>query len=69
MSAQGEGRAWVFGDNIDTDVLAPGKYMKFGIAEIARHCLESVVPEFAAGVQPGDLVVARRNFGAGSSRE
>ena len=63
------GRAWVFGENIDTDVLAPGRYMKFGIEEIAKHCLESVAPAFAASVRPGDVVVAGRNFGAGSSRE
>ena len=63
------GRAWVFGDNVDTDVLAPGQYMKLGIEEIARHCLESVDPAFAAGVKAGDVVVGRRNFGTGSSRE
>jgi 3-isopropylmalate/(R)-2-methylmalate dehydratase small subunit len=63
------GLAWVFGDNVDTDVLAPGKYMKSGIEELARHCLESVDPGFAGGVQPGDVVVGRRNFGTGSSRE
>jgi 3-isopropylmalate/(R)-2-methylmalate dehydratase small subunit len=62
-------RAWVFGDNIDTDVLAPGQYMKSGIEELARHCLESVDPAFAGGVRPGDVVVGRRNFGTGSSRE
>ena len=63
------GRAWVFGDNMDTDVLAPGRYMKFGIEEIARHCLESVEPRFAAEVRSGDIVVGGRNFGMGSSRE
>lgn len=68
MSVQA-GRAWVFGDNLDTDVLAPGLYMKFGIDEIAKHCLESVRPEFAATVRPGDVVVGGRNFGVGSSRE
>jgi len=62
-------RAWVFGDNLDTDVIAPGRYMKFGIEEIARHCLESVAPGFAKEVRPGDIVVGGRNFGAGSSRE
>jgi 3-isopropylmalate/(R)-2-methylmalate dehydratase small subunit len=62
-------KAWVFGDNIDTDAIAPGRYMKFGIDEIARHCLESVDPSFAAGVRRGDVVVGGRNFGAGSSRE
>lgn len=63
------GRAWVFGDNIDTDVLAPGLYMKGSIAELARHCLEAVDPRFAAEVRPGDIVVGGRNFGMGSSRE
>ncbi len=63
------GRIWRFGDGVDTDAMAPGKYMKLPIEEIARHCLEDVSPEFAAGVQPGDLVVAGRNFGIGSSRE
>lgn len=63
------GRAWVFGDNVDTDVLAPGQYMKSPIEELARHCLESVDPSFAREVRAGDVVVGRRNFGAGSSRE
>jgi 3-isopropylmalate/(R)-2-methylmalate dehydratase small subunit len=62
-------RAWVFGDDVDTDVLAPGRYMKLPIEEIAGHCLEAVDPSFAATVRPGDVVVAGRNFGAGSSRE
>ena len=62
-------RTWVFGDNLDTDVIAPGRYMKFGIEEIARHCLESVSPAFAREVRRGDIVVGGRNFGAGSSRE
>ncbi|MBX3485620.1 MAG: hypothetical protein KF737_19045, partial [Phenylobacterium sp.] len=63
------GRAWVFGDNIDTDVLAPGLYMKGSIAELARHCLETVDPRFAQEAKPGDVVVAGDNFGMGSSRE
>ena len=63
------GRAWVYGDDLDTDVLAPGKYMKFGIEEIAKHCLEMVDPAFAASVSQGDVVVGGRNFGTGSSRE
>jgi 3-isopropylmalate/(R)-2-methylmalate dehydratase small subunit len=63
------GRAFVFGDNIDTDVLAPGIFMKFPIATIATHCLEAVDPAFAASVRPGDVVVAGKNFGVGSSRE
>ena len=59
----------MLGDNVDTDVIAPGRYMKLGLAEIAPHCLESLLPEFARSVKPGDVVVAGRNFGAGSSRE
>jgi 3-isopropylmalate/(R)-2-methylmalate dehydratase small subunit len=62
-------KAWVFGDSLDTDAIAPGRYMKFGIEEIARHCLEAVDPSFARTVRPGDLLVAGRNLGAGSSRE
>jgi 3-isopropylmalate/(R)-2-methylmalate dehydratase small subunit len=62
-------RAWVLGDDVDTDAIAPGRYMKFEIEEIAQHCLESVLPEFARTAKPGDVVVAGRNFGAGSSRE
>ena len=63
------GRAFIFGDNIDTDVLAPGRYMKGPVEELARHCLEAVAPDFAKDVRPGDVVVAGRNFGIGSSRE
>ncbi len=63
------GRAWVFGDNVDTDVLAPGLYMKGPIAELARHCLEALDPRFAREARPGDMVVAGSNFGMGSSRE
>jgi len=62
-------RAWVLGDNVDTDVIVPGRYMKFGIEEIAKHCLEAINPEFSTLVEHGDVVVAGRNFGAGSSRE
>ncbi|MCM0020056.1 MAG: 3-isopropylmalate dehydratase [Tagaea sp.] len=63
------GRAFVFGDNIDTDMLAPGLYMKFAIGEIAKHCLEAIDPDFAKTVRAGDLVVGGENFGMGSSRE
>jgi 3-isopropylmalate/(R)-2-methylmalate dehydratase small subunit len=63
------GRAFVFGDNIDTDVLAPGQWMKLDAAGLARHCLEAVDPDFARSVRPGDIVVAGANFGLGSSRE
>ncbi len=62
-------RVWRVGADIDTDALAPGAYMKFGIDEIARHCLQRVRPEFAAQARPGDVLVAGPNFGIGSSRE
>jgi 3-isopropylmalate/(R)-2-methylmalate dehydratase small subunit len=64
-----EGRAWVFGDDINTDVMAPGLYFKSPMDEMARHCLEAVNPDFARNVRPGDIVVAGRNFGVGSARE
>jgi 3-isopropylmalate/(R)-2-methylmalate dehydratase small subunit len=60
---------WKLGADIDTDVLAPGAYMKHGIDVIAQHCLEAVRPDFATKVQPGDVLVAGPNFGIGSSRE
>ena len=63
------GRAFVYGDGINTDMLAPGIYMKHQIATIATHCLESVDPDFARTVRPGDVMVAGRGFGIGSSRE
>lgn len=62
-------RAFVFGDDIDTDALAPGRYMAGGIDVLATHCLEAVDPDFAASVRPGDVIVAGKNFGMGSSRE
>lgn len=62
-------RAWVFGDDIDTDVLAPSAYMKRSVEEIAKHCLEALDPEFAAAVRPGDAFIAGENLGVGSSRE
>ncbi|WP_066737730.1 3-isopropylmalate dehydratase [Cupriavidus sp. D384] len=63
------GRIWRFGDDVDTDAMAPGLYMKSGLDELARHCLENLRPEFPAHVRPGDIVVAGTNFGMGSSRE
>jgi 3-isopropylmalate/(R)-2-methylmalate dehydratase small subunit len=66
---QDGGRAWFFGDEVDTDVLAPGIYMKGSMEEMARHCLETVDPAFAPGVKTGDVVIAGANFGIGSSRE
>lgn len=64
-----EGRAWLFGDDVSTDLMAPGLYFKATMEVMARHCLEAADPAFAAGVQPGDILVAGRNFGMGSARE
>ena len=65
------GFVWKYGDNINTDVLFPGKYTYTVVNpdEMARIAMEDLDPEFAKGVQPGDIVVAGRNFGCGSSRE
>ena len=62
-------KVWHVGDDVDTDALAPGAYMQHGVDVIAQHCLENVLPQFALDVRPGDIIVAGRNFGIGSSRE
>lgn len=64
-----EGRAWVFGHNIDTDAILPGRYLSAPLNEAARHAFESIAPDWAEAVQSGDIIVAGRNFGCGSSRE
>ena len=70
MQTQLRGKAWTFGDSIDTDMITPGKYLAIidpkGLAE---HLLEGKDPEFAKRVKPGDIIVAGQNFGCGSSRE
>lgn len=63
------GQAWVFGDEINTDTMAPGLYFKEPMSVMAQHCLEAVDPTFARDVAPGDIVVGGRNFGVGSARE
>ncbi|MFQ5634590.1 MAG: 3-isopropylmalate dehydratase [Gammaproteobacteria bacterium] len=63
------GRAWLFGDGIDTDVMAPGRYFKEPQEVMARHCMEAIDPRFADAIRPGDVIVAGRNFGIGSARE
>ncbi len=69
MSESIEGRAWVFGDNIDTDVIVPGKYLVHDLPEIAKHVMDGIRPGFAQEITAGDIVVGGRNFGNGSSRE
>ena len=58
-----------YGDNINTDIITPGKYMELSIQEMAQHAMEGVDAEFASKVAPGDILVAENNFGSGSSRE
>ncbi len=64
------GQTWKYGDNVDTDVIIPARYLSMSTAqELARYCLEDLDPGFAGAVQPGDVIVAGENFGCGSSRE
>ena len=63
------GRVWKFGNDISTDVLSPGRYAVDPVEVRKLHVLESENPSFASGIEPGDVVVAGRNFGCGSSRE
>lgn len=63
-------RAWVFGDDVDTDQIIAGRYLvKADPRELARHVMEAIDPKFASKVRQGDVIVAGRNFGCGSSRE
>lgn len=64
-----DGKAWVFGDNINTDLLAPGHAMRLEPREMAKHTLSAINPDFASTVKAGDVIVAGDNFGCGSSRE
>jgi 3-isopropylmalate dehydratase small subunit len=64
------GKAWKYGDNVDTDVIIPARYLNVSTAEeLAPHCMEDLDPSFAGAVQTGDVIVAGENFGSGSSRE
>jgi 3-isopropylmalate/(R)-2-methylmalate dehydratase small subunit len=65
-----EGTAHVYGPNVDTDVIIPARYLTSTEAEeLAQHCMDGIDPGFVSRVRPGDLIVAGRNFGSGSSRE
>jgi len=66
-----KGRVWKYGDDVNTDVIFPGKYtyQPMEPAEMAEHAMEDLDPTFAKKVQPGDVIVAGKNFGCGSSRE
>ena len=64
------GRVWKFGDNVDTDVIIPVQYTTgTDIKEMAEHCMEGLAPLFSSKVHNGDIIVAGKNFGCGSSRE
>lgn len=64
-----KGKVWNFGDNIDTDVIIPGRYLRtFDENELALHVLEGERADFTKGVQKGDIILAGDNFGCGSSR-
>lgn len=69
--AEIKGRAWKYGDDINTDVIFPGKYTYTVSepAEMPQYALEDLDPEFAGGVKPGDIIVGGTNWGCGSSRE
>lgn len=63
-------KAYIFGDNVDTDVIIPARYLNsFDEKELASHCMEDIDAEFVNKVQEGDIIVAGYNFGCGSSRE
>ena len=64
-------RVWLFGDNVDTDQILPGRYAPYmtSEADLGKYPFIEARPEFAAEVRPGDVIVAGRNFGCGSSRE
>lgn len=64
------GRAWIFGDNLNTDQIIPGRYnITIDPRELAKHVFCEIRPEFAENVRPGDIIVGGLNFGCGSSRE
>ncbi|MBZ4655354.1 MAG: 3-isopropylmalate/(R)-2-methylmalate dehydratase small subunit [Thermoanaerobacteraceae bacterium] len=63
------GRALKFGDNINTDLISPARYMELSYKEIAAHAMEGADLDFVKKLRPGDIIVAGRNFGSGSSRE
>ncbi|MCC8180222.1 MAG: 3-isopropylmalate dehydratase small subunit [Planctomycetes bacterium] len=70
METKLTGRAWVYGDNVDTDVIIPARHLSLNEpADLAPHCMEDIDADFAKQVKKGDIVVGGENFGCGSSRE
>lgn len=67
---QARGRVFKYGDNIDTDVIIPARYLSTGDPqELKKHCMEDIDKDFAKEVKAGDIIVGQKNFGCGSSRE
>ncbi len=67
---QARGKVFKYGDNVDTDVIIPARYLNTSDPkELAKHCMEDIDSTFADNVQEGDIIVANKNFGCGSSRE
>ena len=67
---QAKGRVFKYGDNVDTDVIIPARYLNITDGfELAKHCMEDIDKDFVKNVQSGDIMVAQKNFGCGSSRE
>jgi len=65
-----QGKCWKFGDNVNTDEIIPARYLNMtDEKELAAHCMEGLDPEFPAKARAGDVIVAGKNFGCGSSRE
>ena len=70
QALKAEGRVFKFGSNVDTDVIIPARYLNVpDPAELAKHCMEDIDKEFVNKVSEGDIIVADKNFGCGSSRE
>jgi len=64
------GKVWKFGSDVDTDVIIPAKYLNItDPQELGKHCMEGIVPDFHLKMKQGDIIVAEKNFGCGSSRE
>ena len=67
---QAKGRVFKYGDNVDTDVIIPARYLAIADKkELAEHCMKDIDKDFVKNVKPGDIMVANKNFGCGSSRE
>jgi 3-isopropylmalate/(R)-2-methylmalate dehydratase small subunit len=69
MISDFKGRVWKFGNDVDTDIICAGRFLNSPLDEMKTHVFESIRPEFAASVKPGDIIVAGTWFGSGSSRE